>query len=196
MHPREQTSNKLAWPLAHTSPIRPNQPHSRIDTNIQQPHWLMLGARLAGATRSCVPLARYPLWRGVRAVRNIYKRSATRQASMDAATTASVAAAAGDRPATLVWLRPGDLRLVDHEPLYTAALSLSHAWNGQQHQQLQQQHHQHHHQQQRQHQQQQAVEPRPALLLPFLCLDDRDLLPRAEPPDGIGVPTLGPYRLR
>ncbi|KAL4431731.1 hypothetical protein ABPG77_002947 [Micractinium sp. CCAP 211/92] len=75
-----------------------------------------------------------------------------------AATTATAVA-----PATtaLVWFRPGDLRLSDHEPLHNAAQSA-------------------------------ALHNEGALLLPFACLEERDLVPSGP----LGLPRLGPHRLR
>lgn len=92
---------------------------------------------------------------------------------MDAAG-GSVAAAASAPPghtAALVWFRPGDLRLADHEPLHSAACLV---------------------QQQPSHKQQQQVPP--PLLLPFACLDARELA--AGEGSRLGIPALGPHRLR
>ncbi|KAL4856395.1 Cryptochrome DASH [Chlorella vulgaris] len=79
--------------------------------------------------------------------------------------------AAAARPAALVWFR-SDLRVTDHEPLFRAAADL-----------------------------QSALEQHGALLLPFFCLDSRELAPRAgEAAAGggtvLGIPQLGPHRLR
>ena len=74
----------------------------------------------------------------------------------------AAAAASGVGAAALVWFR-NDLRLADHEPLYSAASQT------------------------------------PQLLLPFHCLDEREL---AAPGGGsssggsLGIPQLGPHRLR
>jgi hypothetical protein len=87
------------------------------------------------------------------------------------------ASTAADLPAALVWFR-SDLRLTDHEPLHSAATSLQQALA--------------------------AAEgtpdqPQPPLLLPFYCLDERELVPRPnDVPEGgsLGITQLGPHRLR
>lgn len=74
------------------------------------------------------------------------------------------------KPAALIWFR-NDLRLADHEPLHSAAADLQHCLS-------------------------QGQSP---LLLPFYCLDERELAPRAgELPQegGLDIPQLGPHRLR
>lgn len=84
----------------------------------------------------------------------------------------AAAAAAASPAAHLVWFRPGDLRLADHEPLHTAAICL---------------------QSQLASRGQAAGQPAP-LLLPFFCLDERQLA--AAPHSLLGLPQLGPHRLR
>ena len=84
----------------------------------------------------------------------------------------AAAAAAASPTAHLVWFRPGDLRLADHEPLHTAAICL---------------------QSQLASRGQAAGQPAP-LLLPFFCLDERQLA--AAPHSLLGLPQLGPHRLR
>ena len=61
--------------------------------------------------------------------------------------------------ASLVWFR-SDLRLADHEPLYTAAAQA------------------------------------PQLLLPFYFLDERELAAPSNGGGSLGIPQLGPHRLR
>lgn len=83
------------------------------------------------------------------------------------------AASRASQPAALVWFR-SDLRVTDHEPLFRAAADLQLA---------------------------QSLEQHGALLLPFFCLDSRELTPRAgEAAAGggtiLGIPQLGPHRLR
>lgn len=85
-------------------------------------------------------------------------------ASRSAMAAASGGGAAAAAPAAaLVWFR-NDLRLGDHEPLFTAASQLQGQAQG------------------------------GALLLPFYCLDERELVA----PEGsrLGLPELGPHRLR
>ena len=104
------------------------------------------------------------------------------------------------QPAALVWFR-NDLRLTDHEPLFRAAADLQSCatarqdWEQQAAAPLQQPQQQQPQQQQPPQQPPQQRQPMP-LLLPFYCLDDRDLLPRRLPPEGSGLPKLGPHRLR
>lgn len=83
---------------------------------------------------------------------------------------ATAASAAASRPAALVWFRQ-DLRLADHEPLFRAACQM----------------------QEQQVEQQQEEEEQP-LLLPFACLDERELAPPER--SQLGLPLLGPHRLR
>lgn len=84
----------------------------------------------------------------------------------------AAAAAATASAAHLVWFRPGDLRLSDHEPLHTAASCL---------------------QSQLSSDSPAAGQPAP-LLVPFFCLDERQLA--AAPHSLLGLPQLGPHRLR
>lgn len=78
-----------------------------------------------------------------------------RSAGGTAATAAATATTA------LIWFRPGDLRLHDHEPLHSAAQNAQLHHGG-------------------------------SLLLPFACLDERELVPSGP----LGLPRLGPHRLR
>ncbi len=85
---------------------------------------------------------------------------------------AAFAAAAAAATAHLVWFRAGDLRLADHEPLHTAAscLQIQSAKGSQA-----------------------DGQPEP-LLLPFFCLDERQLAAALH--SLLGLPQLGPHRLR
>jgi hypothetical protein len=122
------------------------------------------------------------LSRGVGLVLGVPARSVASQVSktthgyrISAAMAAPIGGkgAAAARPAALVWFR-SDLRVTDHEPLFRAAADLQSA---------------------------QSLEQHGALLLPFFCLDSRELAPRAgEVAAGGGtvlrIPQLGPHRLR
>lgn len=71
--------------------------------------------------------------------------------------------------ADIVWYRGTDLRVTDHAPLTTATAELSSTIDGVNNQST-------------------------TLVVPIYCLDDASLLPRSSDP--LGLPSMGPYKLR
>lgn len=136
----------------------------------------MLALSVACRLLSAPALTAQPAWHLFRsriAIKRLRRPSAQAMAINGRSSEADPAAAAAASPAAhLVWFRPGDLRLADHEPLHTAAICL---------------------QSQLASRGQTAGQPAP-LLLPFFCLDERQLA--AAPHSLLGLPQLGPHRLR
>lgn len=116
------------------------------------------------------PLRTQPVWHlWLSHKRLTALRLSSCRAMAHAGRSDSAAAAAA---AHLVWFRPGDLRLTDHEPLHTAASFLQSQLNSDS----------------------PAGGPPAPLLVPFFCLDERQLA--AAPRSLLGLPQLGPHRLR
>lgn len=136
-------------------------------SNIRLTSSQMLALSAPSRLLSALPPPVQPSWRLLRLSSNRARHRACSVVAM-----APVGAGGGTAAATaathLVWFRPGDLRLADHEPLHTASSCLANRLTG--------------------------ADGQPPLLLPFCCLDERQLA--AAERSQLGLPQLGPHRLR